>query len=75
MKTLYLLSLGAQESLITQHCFGDCGKIIVSGIEFMGGSWFPCKQESCPNEEAQEDVTDIANPPDDDRRVIVRKLR
>ena len=50
--TLYLVSNIIQEQEVGNHCFGDCGKIIVGAVDLGEmGMWFPCRQSDCPYEE------------------------
>lgn len=74
MSTLYLVNPGAQKDLVEARCFGTCGKILIGGIELLGAGWCPCKQDVCPCEEKQMDVTDMADPPTGFDKVVVRKL-
>lgn len=74
MKTLYLVSMGAQESIITAKCFGTCSKITVGAVQLLGGTFLPCKHDVCPAEADTLDVTDLAMPPTEYDRVVIRKL-
>lgn len=53
---LFGLSEGAQGELVSQLCFDKCGKILVGGIEFMGGIFFPCAEVSCPFVEKESEI-------------------
>lgn len=49
--TIYAVSPLAQKVEVDKHCFGDCGKILVGGIEVAGAPFFPCRTNPCPYEE------------------------
>jgi len=49
--TIYVVSPLAQKVEVDKHCFGDCGKILVGGIEVAGAPFFPCRTNPCPYEE------------------------
>jgi hypothetical protein len=57
MANLYGLILGAQEDLITKHCFGDCGKVSMGGALMTEdlGPLLVCCEEACPYLKAQLD--------------------
>lgn len=48
----------AQEPLITQHCFGDCGRISLGAIidHETGLSFLPCKHDDCQYEERRSEA-------------------
>ena len=75
MNRLYLVSLGAQEKLITKYCFGDCGHIIVGGVNLMGGAFLPCRTEKCPYLEKQLELEGTVKMFGQEEKIIVRKLR
>lgn len=50
---MYGVVLNIQKELITQHCVGDCRKILLGCIDFDGLSLLPCKEKDCPHLDKQ----------------------
>jgi len=61
-----------QEQIITKHCFGDCGKIIIGGVEIEGVAFAVCRTSDCPylDRQMDEPMGDVDGSP-----VYVRKLK
>ena len=52
----FAVVLRLQEPLITEHCFGDCGKALIAGLmDDMLGALIPCATEQCPHLDKQMD--------------------
>jgi len=72
---LYLVSHGAQKPEIDEYCFMKCGKILIGGIDYMGGLFFPCKTDDC---RWTEDVLHIGESELTDGEMVdltIRKLK
>jgi hypothetical protein len=72
MNIIYGVSLSFNEPEINQHCFGDCGKILIGGIELDGLPFLPCNQESCPFEDK---CTPVLGKTHDGSDFAIRKLQ
>lgn len=73
-KPIYALVLRLQEPEITAHCFGDCGRGILSGLmDDDLGPLIPCAHEQCPHLEAQMDEP-LWTDPQEGRPVYLRRL-
>lgn len=72
--TIYAVSLGAQEPLITELCFGKCGHILIGGLDICGGAFCPCRTAPCPylDEELDFGKVDVGA---GEETLIVRKLK
>ncbi len=66
IKTIYAMSLVAQEPEITEYCFGKCKKILVGCIDIMGGTFMCCNSKACAYAEKEEYFEDFD--------VTIRKL-
>ena len=66
------LQIKKQEELIKKHCFGDCGKITVAGLDLREfGSSFVCRIDRCLFEEGRiGPVGDL-----DGEEIMLRKLK
>ncbi len=73
MKKLYLMSCGAQKKLIDKYCFKKCGKILVGGIDLMGGHFVCCRESHCPYQEKLLDMGEV-EVFSKKEHIIVRKL-
>ena len=48
---LFAISAMMQEKQAIKYCFGECGKILVGGLdEAHLGPCYPCRQDDCPYE-------------------------
>ena len=72
--TIYAVSPLAQKTEVDKHCFGDCGQILVGGIEICGGPFMPCRTNPCPYEEKTLDMGE-AEFSWGKEQVFVRKLK
>ena len=69
---IYAVSPDMQKKEVNEFCFGLCGKIVCAGIDIGEyGSFFPCRQDTCPHEEAITPV--IGQVLEED--VCIRKLK
>jgi hypothetical protein len=74
-KVFILCPAAEQKQLITEHCFGDCGKIWFGGLTFEGYAFVPCTHENCPYEDKVEDFQATAKVGGIKRNVWLRKLK
>ena len=69
---IYAVSPIIQKAEIDAHCFGDCQKLALEGLDLEDyGPFFACYNEECPWQEAVTPVVGTAHGED----VCVRKLR
>ncbi len=66
IETLYAVNAELQKDLVNKHCFGDCGKIRVGGLNINGVECVPCMEKECPYEKENIRWND---------EVILRKLK
>ena len=50
-ETIYAINAELQKDLIDKHCFGDCGKIRVGGLNINNTDCVPCTEKDCPYED------------------------
>lgn len=65
-KTIYAVNAELQKDLVNKHCFGDCGKIRVGGLDINNTACVPCMKKDCPHEKESIRWND---------EVILRKLQ
>lgn len=54
---IYGLVLMLQQAEIERYCFGECGNVIIGGIDTdVAGPLVPCKRDECLHEEATTPV-------------------
>lgn len=66
------INIKSQDELSQKHCFGDCGKIILAGLDLHDfGSSFICRMDVCPHEDKTAGpIGDL-----DGEEVMLRKLK
>jgi len=66
------ITIKSQDELSKKHCFGDCGKIVLAGLDLGGfGSSFICRVDVCPHEDKTAGpIGDLGG-----EAVMLRKLR
>jgi len=56
----YLVNDSVQPKEVTAHCFGDCRKVKVGVVRYMGMNWVSCQEADCTymeREQVDGDVT------------------
>ena len=65
-ETIYAINAALQSELVNKHCFGDCGKISVGGLDVNNTACVPCVEKDCPYEKENIRWND---------EVVLRKLK
>lgn len=72
---LYIVNPKVQKESIDAYCFGACGKILVGGIDFLGGLFFACKKATCPYLDDQKSLGLFELAESGKQRIVSRKLK
>lgn len=71
---LYMVNPKVQKESIDEFCFNKCGKILVGGIDFLGGFFLACNQARCKYKVDQKYIGIFELAETGKRRIVARKL-